>query len=375
MKILTRSLITAFVASASLSAQAGFHGASYGSNTPSVPGYDTNLWSGWTQFDKNFNAINNNSGVNGGGSITNNTTRADGSLTNDGNTIRQGQSQHYDAEYLFYKFDQASKQLSIGLQTGFDIKDKGTHTYMHSNWYSNQQHHYDRFGHYVKTTRVYNEKHVTNSAGDIKLNFDNNSSGYNYAYDFGFATKTQQSEIKKKHCVKYAGHGSYTCTNMASVFQGGTKINEGGMSDAHQAQYGGLYSVEADGWDKLRVNSGEQKTAEWARKDGKSTKKEDAVVDSGEGTTTDARGNHSYFRTATFDMTKILGTDFDFSKGFSLNADWTISCYNDKIAGMVPKIRVPHVITPVSEPASIALFGLGLVGLGIARKKAKAKAA
>jgi hypothetical protein len=66
--------------------------------------------------------------------------------------------QAFDAEYLFYKFDEQEKVLSIGLQAGFDLVD-GMQTFRGKDYY----------------------------AGDLALSF--NSQGYNYAVDFGLMTK------------------------------------------------------------------------------------------------------------------------------------------------------------------------------------------
>lgn len=68
--------------------------------------------------------------------------------------------QKFDAEYLFYKLQ--GNQLSIGLQTGFDVvSDNG---------------------------QLYSDGHRY-YAGDLALSFDGNKSSYEYAIDFGNLTK------------------------------------------------------------------------------------------------------------------------------------------------------------------------------------------
>lgn len=65
--------------------------------------------------------------------------------------------QDFDAEYLFYKYDESSHNLSIGLQTGFNL-ETGKVYYSGKNYY----------------------------AGDLALSF--NDAGYEYAVDFGLRT-------------------------------------------------------------------------------------------------------------------------------------------------------------------------------------------
>jgi hypothetical protein len=76
-----------------------------------------------------------------------------------------GGGQRFDAEYLFYKYDESSQNLTIGLQTGFDVND---------GYYN---------GYY---------------AGDLALSFDGSTSGafygYEYAVDFGLVTKNYNGD-------------------------------------------------------------------------------------------------------------------------------------------------------------------------------------
>ena len=67
--------------------------------------------------------------------------------------------QKFDAEYLFYKIQ--GNQLSIGLQTGFDIINQNGQSFGGSQYYN----------------------------GDLALSFDGNTSNYEYAIDFGNLTK------------------------------------------------------------------------------------------------------------------------------------------------------------------------------------------
>ncbi len=65
--------------------------------------------------------------------------------------------QDFDAEHMFYRFDNNTNVLSLGLQTGFDLND----------------------GHVNYENRDY-------YAGDLALSF--NGSSFNYAVDFGLRT-------------------------------------------------------------------------------------------------------------------------------------------------------------------------------------------
>lgn len=71
--------------------------------------------------------------------------------------------QRYDAEFLLYNFDEENGVLSIGLQTGFNIK-RG------------------RF----RKGDIY--------SGDLALSFDGNTNEYEYAFDFGLITKDKDGD-------------------------------------------------------------------------------------------------------------------------------------------------------------------------------------
>ncbi len=66
------------------------------------------VWTGWTQFQDNPDRPD--------GTVSED-WREDG-FVNPGNG-----GQAFDAEYLFYKYDKATKAFSFGMQAGFDIKD------------------------------------------------------------------------------------------------------------------------------------------------------------------------------------------------------------------------------------------------------------
>ncbi len=98
------------------------------------------IWDGWTQFqDDNVNM--NRYGV----------YKGEDWVRNNGKVDPGYGGQEFDAEYLFYKFDEAT--LSLGLQAGFDILD----------------------GHTLSSRDYY--------AGDMFLTINGND----YALDYGFA--------------------------------------------------------------------------------------------------------------------------------------------------------------------------------------------
>ncbi len=69
----------------------------------------------------------------------------------------------------------------------------------------------------------------------------------------------------------------------------------------------------------------------------------------------------SYYRIVTIDLS-TLGIA-DWADGLTLDAHWTMSCGNDAIDGS-------FTTAPVPEPATMLLFGTGLIGLaGVARKR------
>ncbi len=166
-------------------------------------------------------------------------------------------------------------------------------------------------------------------SGDLALSFDglaaNDSSdpdNYEYAFDFGLLTKNYD----------------------------GAFVDVG---SANGIDVAGLYSV--DGWNNEMVDQWEDASSPFAMDDG--TRKSGYYVENSM-----VYGNElgSYYRYFALDLNQILGTGWT---EFDLAAHWTMSCGNDVIAGSVE-------IAPVPEPATMLLFGTGLVGLaGVARKR------
>nr|MBC8386415.1 PEP-CTERM sorting domain-containing protein [Gammaproteobacteria bacterium] len=248
--------------------------------------------------------------------------------------------QAFDTEYLFYKYDANLNNLSIGLQTGFDVVDGKV-----------------RYG----NGTVYDDNSSSGKAyyaGDLALSFDGNviigdSSGenhntnpdpygnsYEYAVDFGLMTKDIDGNLV------YSTNHSTTA----------------GIDNP------GLYKVKY--WDNdIWYSSSSPFAMDYSPDDGQVT----GLIsnDSGSGLvdrTSHTGQNLSYYRIVSFNLDNIIAE----GETFTVDSHWTMSCGNDAINGNIQLTRNSGGGNPVPEPSALALFAIGSLGMGfmgVRRKK------
>lgn len=175
-------------------------------------------------------------------------------------------------------------------------------------------------------------KHTDNKwyyAGDLALSFDGNASNYEYAVDFGnkaYEYKNNSSDVPD---AISAGVGDTDARGLYSVSAWNNDIAF--PISSPYAMDGGSLLVAANG-----TNYAEGSGAN------------------------NLVGQLSYYNIFTFDLSSIVGL----GQTFNLHAHWTMSCGNDAVDGGAQ-------ITRVSEPGTLLLIGLGLLGLGAARRRVK----
>lgn len=227
--------------------------------------------------------------------------------------------QKFDTEYLYYKYDSASNNLSVGIQTGFDLED-------------GKRSGNGDIGYY---------------AGDLALSFDGDvvlgdtrveDNSYEYAVDFGLKTK------------------DYYGNDVHSAMSGGSN----GIDEQ------GLYAV--GGWDNDIINAHNAASPfamDWGtRLDGLSENYSGGGFSDGYN---NSGPDYSYFRIVTFNLDTVVAE----GESFTVDAHWTMSCGNDYINGGVDLTR-DGSSTPVPEPSVVGLLVIGSMGLfasGLRRRK------
>lgn len=141
--------------------------------------------------------------------------------------------QYFDAEYLLYKYNETSKELTVALQTGFDV--------------TNDNH------------IIYNKESYW--GGDIFLSFDGDDTKFEYALDFGFATGTwseRNKSLATSGSISAVDSGLYDVTSYNNdtyynsdpfAMQSGTLIGDSSSVDFNEYQ-----GFNADGYDGNNIS-------------------------------------------------------------------------------------------------------------------------
>lgn len=178
--------------------------------------------------------------------------------------------QYFDAEYLLYKYDRSTNELSIALQTGFDITGDNKIDYQGSSYWG----------------------------GDLALSFDGvtlgDSSTYEYAIDFGVATGTDADRNTGVASIGSHAEGLYQVSSWAD--------ND---------------SIHFESSNPFAMTSGTFAAA--------------VSFDQGSGINllgAEGGNSTSYYKTMTVDLDGLLLSDFT-----QVDAHWVMSCGNDAIDG------------------------------------------
>jgi hypothetical protein len=245
-------------------------------------------------------------------------------FSNDDGISESRGGQAYDAEYLYYKYDNQNERLSIGLQSGFNLNTGRVNDYY---------------------------------TGDLALSFDADNSNYEYAIDFGLTSKNKYlqpiNDGTNSTGVDAAGLYKVVSWNNDILYNDSAPwaMDEGELK---QAIYWDNSAAWGDNWysDKSDID-----TNGWDNAYGR------GFSDGNNNTyTTDG----SYFRVVTFDLSYIE----NLSQNFTVDAHWTMSCGNDEINGDFDINRPGNV----PEPSVLSLVLIGGISVGfLANRKRRKK--
>ena len=165
-------------------------------------------------------------------------------------------------------------------------------------------------------------------AGDLALSFDGSASTYEFGVDFGLLTKDYGSNNVNNVGQNLVDTGS------------GTGIDTAGLYNVTLWNTNILFGASSP----FAIDGGTKIASLLSNTSGSDS----------------PGGDLSFYRIVSFDLAGL-------GLGSNLNLHWTMSCGNDAING-------GGRITKVSEPGTLALLGIGLLGLGVLRRRREAHA-
>ncbi len=279
----------------------------------------------------------------------------------DGATTPGSGGQAFDTEYLYYKYNESTNEISVGLQTGFDIIDGRLDYNNHAYYAGDLALSFDGVG-----------ANDTNSSNN-STNSDAYSATYEYAIDFGLQTKTYNyGIIEASGADDYNNDGDLNDSMTINYSQTSDRtFSEGDNNDG--VDQAGLYAVSEWNNDIYYTSS-----SPFAMDEGTllqsiaftNTGLSNGDISSNPGTnsygggfsdgTNNSGTDASYFRVVTFSLDNIV----DLASNFTVDAHWTMSCGNDFINGN-ESYAASNPSNPVPEPSILALFSMGFLSMGL----------
>ncbi|MBL7005330.1 MAG: PEP-CTERM sorting domain-containing protein [Gammaproteobacteria bacterium] len=265
----------------------------------------------------------------------------------DGGTDPGWGGQNFDAEYLFYKYDSASNNMSIALQTGFDL-DTGTIDYKGKR--------YDAGDLALSFDGDVSKPGYKDWGNDKKFDVAADGTGYEYAVDFGLETKNyygQKVEADNNNDgMDTAGFYQVDTWNNGIYYAATSASGQGSTNNSAPFAMDEGTLVASLSQNAVNADLGASQYSDGHNSYGSNSKlyKED----------------RSYFRVVTFNLDNIVTA----GNSFTVDAHWTMSCGNDAINGRVQIGQSNN--NPVPEPSIVGLMAIGSIGViasGLRRKK------